>query len=182
MHMCPMHMPGHRAYAAVMKSAETSEIKKAAITAISLWRDRVMAHLGWNAAHWAKRASISDTTITRGMKRDAASTIKIENLHALAQAASLPSVLDFLASQPGAPASRQMDLPPAEVLSIIFDELAAEMVGARVRDSAFRPAGRALELLLRQIAENPAIHANPDALRAVVRITASQSPQTIPEA
>lgn len=181
MHMCSVPIDAVKPYDGGMGNV-VSDAKREAIGVISRWRDRVLQTKGWNAPRWALEAKISPTTITRNMKPDSENSVKIETLHQLARAADVPSVLDFLAEGVAPRSSGQLSLPPSDVLAAIFDELAAETVGARVPESALRPTGRALELLLQQISADPSIHANLDAVRAVVRTTNALLPQTMPEA
>jgi len=180
MHMCFVPVGPLSPYDPEVDKEEASAAKREAIGIISRWRDRIMQAKGWKAPQWAAKAKISETTITRNMKPDSSNSAKIETLHMLARAARVPSVLDFLEGSADGPIGP--DLPPADVLAVIFDELAAETVGARVPESALRPTGRALELLLQQISADPAIHANLDAVRAVVRTTKALLPLSTPEA
>lgn len=64
---------------------------------IANWIERVRARTGWSLGRWASEAKIgAATTLTRAVKEDYDSVTKIETLHALARAANVPSVLDFL--------------------------------------------------------------------------------------
>ena len=64
---------------------------------IARWLDRVRAKKGWSWNTWAKLAGVgAATTLSRAVKEDYGSVTKIETLHALARAAKVPSVLDFL--------------------------------------------------------------------------------------
>src|SRR5690606_12925240 len=52
---------------------------------------------GWSWQKWAEEAELgAATTVSRAVKDDYGSVTKIETLHALARAANVPSVLDFL--------------------------------------------------------------------------------------
>lgn len=64
---------------------------------IAKWMKRVRTKTGWSWNKWAERADIgAATTLSRAVKDDYGSVTKIETLHALARAANVPSVLDFL--------------------------------------------------------------------------------------
>lgn len=64
---------------------------------IADWIERVRARTGWSLGKWASEAGIkAATTVTRAVKDDYESVTKIETLHALARAAKVPSILDFL--------------------------------------------------------------------------------------
>lgn len=63
-----------------------------------------MARRGWNAQSWADLAKMQPTNISRAVKENYGSLTTVRTLHQLARAAQVPSVLDFLESQDGAPA------------------------------------------------------------------------------
>lgn len=64
---------------------------------IAAWLERVRKAKEWSWNHWAKAAGVkAATTLSRAVKDDYDSVTKIETLHALARAAGVPSVLDFL--------------------------------------------------------------------------------------
>ncbi|WCT73955.1 S24 family peptidase [Sphingomonas naphthae] len=66
---------------------------------IAKWLETTRERLGWSWASWAEKAGLgAATTLTRAVKEDYASVTGIPTLHALAKAANIPSVLDFLAS------------------------------------------------------------------------------------
>lgn len=176
MHMCRVPTAYAEAYPWPVGSEKIIAAKDEAIRAVSRWRDAVLAKTGWNGATWAAKVGISPTTITRNMNADWSGTAKLENLHALARAAGVRSVVDFLRDDPVATDA----LPPPEALAIVLDVIAAEMVGTRIPESSLRPAGRALALALQLLQENPAIHASPDAVRAVARTAVVRLPQTTP--
>lgn len=64
---------------------------------IADWIERVRVKTGWTLGKWASEAGIkAATTVTRAVKDDYESVTTINTLHALARAAKVPSVLDFL--------------------------------------------------------------------------------------
>lgn len=83
------------------------------------WMRRVMDAKGWKAADWARAAGIkADTTISRALKDDYGSVTSIPTLHKLAQAADLPSVLDFLEGDQAA--SGETVVPSEENLAALL--------------------------------------------------------------
>lgn len=171
-------------YRLTMGNDRVTAAKSEAIAAVSRWRDAVQASKFESAKDWADAASVSASTITRGMKPNAESTTKIENLHLLAQAAKLPSVLDFLEAQARGidVTPPQQQLPPSDILAAIVDEIVAEVGAGRIPASKLRPAGRFLELALRLVSENPANRSTPDVARAVARTIIAQPLPSMPEA
>lgn len=65
---------------------------------VARWLKRVAQAKGWNWSEWARAAGgmMKPSTLSRAVKEEYDSVTKIETLHALARAANVPSVLDFL--------------------------------------------------------------------------------------
>lgn len=71
------------------------------------WMQRQMKRLGWRPETWAKAAGLAPTTVSRAISPGYASVSSVPTVHALAVAAQVPSVLDFLAGRAGiAPGSK----------------------------------------------------------------------------
>lgn len=65
---------------------------------------------------------------------------------------------------------------PTAALTIVLDELFRSTEGAQLGESALRPLAEGLQRGLELLAKNPAIHSNPDALRAFAQAVAAPSP------
>jgi len=64
---------------------------------IARWIERIAKAKGWTLGKWASEAGLgAATTLTRAIKEDYRSVTTVTTLHALARAAQVPSVLDFL--------------------------------------------------------------------------------------
>jgi hypothetical protein len=63
------------------------------------WMARQLERLQWSAERWAKEADLSPTTVTRAMSKSYNSVSSVPTLHALARAAGVPSILDFMEGQ-----------------------------------------------------------------------------------
>lgn len=125
MHMSRMIARPMQSYAAFMGTKRKSgsrEYKDEAIQVVSKWAQRVGVVTKWAPSRWASEAGISDTTMTRGIGEDSSSTPKIENLHALARAAKVPSVLDFLATE-AASMPPQPWIPSEPTLTFVIEVL-----------------------------------------------------------
>ena len=69
---------------------------------IAEWIEATRERTGLSYPEWAKRADLgAATTLTRALKDDYQSVTSVKTLHALAQAAGVPSILDFLRGQVG---------------------------------------------------------------------------------
>ena len=138
------------------------------------WMARQLRRMGIRPQAWAERAGVYPTTITRAMKPDYTSVTAIPTLDALARAAHVPSVLDFLETQdaPGAAAAPRS--PPAPPLT--EDDLAPLLAALLplapkgiVTESAVRDLAGALSYGLELLAVRPAKPATPDAIEVAVR-------------
>lgn len=98
--MTPFLQISRPSYLPWMVREKSVEFKDEAVAVVAGWVERIAKtpEVG-SRSKWARAAGVSDTTVTRGMARTSESTPKIENLHALARAAGIPSVLDFLENQ-----------------------------------------------------------------------------------
>lgn len=63
------------------------------------WMRRQLERLQWKPEKWAKEAHLAPTTVTRAMADNYDSVSSVPTLHALARAANVPSLLDFLEGQ-----------------------------------------------------------------------------------
>lgn len=63
------------------------------------WMARQLERTGWSAERWAREASLAPTTVTRAMSPHYHSVSSVPTLHALARAADVPSILNFLEGQ-----------------------------------------------------------------------------------
>lgn len=165
--MRPVHERARESYSCGMNDEKAVAAKREAVRIINKWAEGVMALRGWSAMEWAKRAKISPTTITRGMKADAQSTTKIENIHALAVAARVPSVLEFLetgATEPPRPEQLSEDTWTA-LLAFAFD---ADMED-RVQLERIRIAADIVRHGLGLIEEDQDFERNPKMLVAALK-------------
>lgn len=100
------------------------------------WMKAQLQRHGWKPGGWAVKAGIAPTTISRAMHESYTSVTSLPTLHALAVAAGVPSVLDFLAAQTAANA-----MPGAtravigEVLTIVGCERDADTVSDAIMDA-----------------------------------------------
>lgn len=99
--MCSVEALAPLQYLAGVKKDQIPDdaAKLEAKAAIAKWRDAVLDRPGFNASRWGRAAGIDPSVIRRNMDPDHSSVTTIQNLHALARAASIPSVLDFLSQQ-----------------------------------------------------------------------------------
>jgi hypothetical protein len=133
---------------------------------IARWMERTRAKLGWSWAEWAKQAKIgAATTLTRAIKDDFQSVTKIETLHALAEAAGEPSVLDFLNGQIQRPARG----PAPEALAPILGALMPLVPTGRATDQSLQALAEALSYGLEMLGDQPAIAANEGEIRVAAR-------------
>lgn len=93
------------------------------------WMRRQLDRRAWSAERWAREAGLAATTVTRAMSDTYPSVSSVPTLHALAKAAGVPSVLDFLDGQANLPFTYP-------VLSAILAELlpvvGCNLEGARI--------------------------------------------------
>lgn len=80
------------------------------------WMRRQLDRLGWTPERWAREAGLAPTTVTRAMAASFSSVSSVPTLHALARAAGVRSVIDFLGLQADGS-------PDAPVLAAMLDEL-----------------------------------------------------------
>lgn len=71
---------------------------------------------------------------------------------------------------------------PSEALAIVLEELLRQTEGRRLGASTLRPLAEGLSRGLQLLADNPAIHANMDAVKAVAQALAARPPAATPEA
>jgi hypothetical protein len=77
---------------------------------------RQIERLHWSAERWAHEADLAPTTVTRAMSPNYKSVSSVPTLHALARAAGVPSIIDFLDSQTNL-------TPRSPVLAAVLREL-----------------------------------------------------------
>lgn len=149
-----------------MASNRTADFKDEAIAVVSAWVDRVCADKKWSRSAWAAEAGISDTTVTRGMAPTSVSTPKLENLHALAVAAGIPSVVDFLREQGGEQLGQHW-VPSDETLAELLEAaLPALSEGPEKRD-ALQVAALAIGAGLRSLSRRPHLEGDPSAMEVI---------------
>jgi hypothetical protein len=71
---------------------------------------------------------------------------------------------------------------PSEALAIVLEELLRQTEGRRPSASTLRPLAEGLSRGLQLLADNPAIHANMDAVKAVAQALAVRPPAATPGA
>lgn len=183
MHMTPFLHFCRGGYGPRMDDSTASEYKAATIRAVASWVSGAAKSAGLSKSKLAERAGISDTTVTRGMTENSTSTPKLENLHALALAAGVPSVLDFLSGEVHGPSSApERTLPSEEALQIVLDEVLRTSGDTELPPSILRPVSRHLLLCLELLSRRAATHGDPATLRALVDAAAAQPPLATPEA
>jgi hypothetical protein len=139
------------------------------------WMARQLRRMGIRPQAWAERAGVYPTTITRAMKPDYTSVTAIPTLVALARAAQVPSVLDFLEAQDASGVTvARATAPPAPPLS--EDDLAPLLAAllplvpkGSLTESAVRDLAAALSYGLELLAVRPAKPATRDAIEVAVR-------------
>ncbi|GEM_PF-2806008 len=75
-----------------------------------------------------------------------------------------------------------IELPSEETLQVVLSEVMRLSAGLDLPESKARPVARHLALFLELLSRNPAIHANPGAIKAVADAIGSQLPDARPEA
>jgi hypothetical protein len=63
------------------------------------WMRCQLDRLEWVPERWANEAGLAPTTVTRAMSKNYDSVSSVTTLNALARAAGIPSIVDFLAGQ-----------------------------------------------------------------------------------
>lgn len=86
---------------------------------IVAWMNEQMRRLGWNPQKWAQQAHIHPTSVTRAMSEGYNSVTSVATLEALARAASVPTVLDFLDDQ----TNGRTPVPTSETLGAVLYKL-----------------------------------------------------------
>lgn len=94
----------------------------------------------------------------------------------------LAGALDVPVSELLTPSEIQDPLPNAEVLQVVLAEVLASSGGVPLPESKLRPVSEHLRLCLELLSRNPAIHASPDAIRAVAQAAGARPPAATPEA
>ncbi len=132
---------------------------------IAKWLQRVAKDKGWSWSKWAGEARIgAATTLSRAVKEDYGSVTKIETLHALARAANVPSVLDFLEGEAVSVAA----------LKTVLAELLPIATRGRMSEPEFERLVAALSYGLALQTIDPATPASPDAYDVAARAAAAR--------
>lgn len=84
--------------------------------AVVRWMESQLDRLGWSAEQWARAAGLSPTTVTRALTPAPKSVSSVPTLHALARAARVPSVIDFLEGD------AMLNLSP-DAMTVLIEEL-----------------------------------------------------------
>lgn len=111
------------------------------------WMARQLQRLHWSAERWAREAKLAPTTVTRAMSSNYKSVSSVSTLCALARAAGVPTILDFLDGQtdmtPRSPiiAAILKELLPAigcglpdDKLGLLSDAMASTFAGLAQQD------------------------------------------------
>jgi hypothetical protein len=96
---------------------------------IAHWMKCYMERSGAKATDWAESAKLHKSTVSRAIKEDFDSVTSVKTLDALARAAGIPSVLDFLRAQ-----SIEFEFPD---LTIELLRHALPALGCELDDVAF---------------------------------------------
>jgi hypothetical protein len=110
------------------------------------------------------------------MGPDAKTTLKIENLHLLAEAAGAPSIIDYLHSGPVQPGAA---IPSDETLAAILRAFAPALSAAQVTEASILAVAQELGVVLQTVGSNDEYERSPERLqglldRALVVIERSQ--------
>jgi hypothetical protein len=134
------------------------------------WMQAQLQRLGWTAQLWATRARVSPTTLTRSMQPAYDNVTSIPTLDALARAAGLPSVLDFLEEQ----TERRNAAPtPAATRAILAQVL--PMAGCKaMSDADLDKAAEAIAFGFALLARDPARAGDPGAIAVAADAAASR--------
>ncbi len=124
------------------------------------WMRAVLDRLHWTPALWAKEARISPTSLTRAMSDDFDSVSSVRTLHALARAAKIPSVVDFLQWQTQLPDPVESD---GKVIAALLERLLPASGAGRPRNLTALSEAVAHGLIL--AGRDPSIAENEAALR-----------------
>lgn len=76
----------------------------------------------------------------------------------------------------------QVSPPPSEAIEIVLDELLRSALDKPLAATTLRPLAEALRRALQLLSENPAIHANQDAVKVLAQALASPPPSPMPGA
>lgn len=102
--------------------------------------------------------------------------VSLGTLNKLAAALEVP-VSDLLT-----PEDQRGSLPSGDALKVVLAEVLASSGGVSLAESKLRPVSEHLLLCLELLARNPAIQANPDAIKAVAQAAAARPHAATPEA
>lgn len=140
---------------------------------IAEWLERTRLKKGWTWEQWAREAEIgAPTTLTRAIKANYSSVTSIPTLHALAQAAGVPSVLDFLGG-----GWANVEALKSSLAAVLKAAPRADMTD-QLAERYVRAALRALEL----VGTDPAKQANQDVVDVAARAAVTQFLEESPQA
>jgi hypothetical protein len=126
------------------------------------WMGRQLERLGWSAERWAREAGLSPTTVTRAMSPSYGSVSSVPTLHALARAAGVPSIVDFLDGQ-------ALILGDFPVLAAILEEI-LPAAGCNLSQERTVETAEAIGRAVCGMLEQPPDRRNdPDLARALAR-------------
>jgi hypothetical protein len=126
---------------------------------------RQLDRLHWSAERWAREAKLAPTTVTRAMSPSYKSVSSVSTLHALARAAGVPSILDYLETQGNL--SRHFPM-----LAIMLEEL-LPVVGCRLNHEELTAFSHALGQAIITTTEQPDVCRDPEAVRIIARAAKS---------
>ena len=128
---------------------------------IANWMTRYMQRSGINATDWAISAELHKSTVSRATKDKFESVTSIPTLHALAVAAGMPSVLDFLSAQ-----AVELEYPDATIEIL---RQALPTIGCHLSDVDFNQLSTVMLAARSMIAKSEAaIRANPTYRKAII--------------
>jgi len=129
------------------------------------WMRRQLARLQWKPERWAREAGLAPTTVTRAMSEEYQSVSSVTTLDALARAARVPSILDYLEGRAGF-------APRGGVLDAMLGEL-LPAVGCDITDAKRRMLAEALAQALAGMAELSDSAENADVARVLAQAARS---------
>jgi hypothetical protein len=138
---------------------------KALQAVVVRWMTRQLSRTHWSAERWAREAGLAPTTVTRAMSPSYKSISSVPTLHALARAAGVPSILDYLDTQ----GNLSKHFP---MLTIILEEL-LPVVGCRLDEPKLTALSHAIGTAVVTMTEQPEACKNPDMVRVIARASKS---------
>lgn len=168
MHMLLMHSRTDSSYDVRMTANDVDKAKREAIEAVAQWADKAAAAADVKLSKLATMAGIHPSTVTRGMAPDSTSTPKLENLHLVARAAKIPSVIDFLRDELEVVSTAPV-LPSVENLVPLLKILLSAAPSGRASDASVRALSEALAYALELLGDRAATPASDELIGMAAR-------------